>query len=221
MALSLSLGRRPLAVQVGMGILVVSIIAIAYYLIIYGDVARDISNQKKQNGTLKEELTKVKQAEFDYHKDLVDLTERQQKQRELNKVLPPTTEYPAFLSAVQGVANVSGVSLQAWNPQDEILQKFYAKVPMRVSLQGKFHEIAKFFYAVGQLDRIINVENISLMQPKAVGDEVRLRAECLTTAFRAIGAAAAPPKPAPSPLPAPPAAPASAAAPASSKGAKP
>jgi type IV pilus assembly protein PilO len=199
MALSLSLGRRPLIAQVGMGVAIVSVVAIAYYLIIYSDVARDISNQMKQNVTLKEDLAKAKQAEFDYHKDLVDLTERQQKQRELNKVLPPTTEYPAFLSGIQGVANVSGVVLQGWAPQEEILQKFYAKVPMRVSLTGKFHQIAKFFYAVGQLDRIINVENISLSQPKVVGDEVQLKVECLTTAFRAVGGAAAPPKPAGTP----------------------
>jgi type IV pilus assembly protein PilO len=192
MALSLSLGRRPVIAQVVMGVMVVSIVAIAYYLIIYSDVARDIANQTKQNATLKEDLAKAKQAEFDYHKDLVELTERQQKQRELNKVLPQTTEYPAFLSAVQGVANVSGVVLQGWNPQEEVLQKFYSKVPMKVSLAGKFHQIAKFFYAVGQLDRIINVENISMTSPRVVGDEVHLKVECLTTAFRAVGG----PKPA-------------------------
>jgi type IV pilus assembly protein PilO len=195
MALTLSLGRRPLVAQVGMGVVVVSVVAIAYYLIIFSDVSRDIQNQKRQNVTLKEDLAKAKQAEFDYHKDLVELTERQQKQRELNKVLPPTTEYPSFLSAVQGVANVSGVVLQGWNPQEEILQKFYAKVPMKVTLAGKYHQIAKFFYGVGQLDRIINVENISLTSPKVVGDEVHLRVECLTTAFRAVGG----PKPAAAP----------------------
>jgi type IV pilus assembly protein PilO len=196
MALSLHLGRRPLVAQVVVGVVAVSVIAIAYYLIIYSDVARDISNQTRQNAALKEDLAKAKQAEFDYHKDLVELTERQQKQRELNKVLPQTTEHPAFLSAVQGVANVSGVVLQGWNPQDEILQKFYAKVPMKVSLSGKYHQIAKFFYGVGQLDRIINVENISLTAPRVVGDEVQLKVECLTTAFRAVGGAAAPTKPA-------------------------
>jgi type IV pilus assembly protein PilO len=192
MALNLSFGRRPLVAQVGLGCVVVSVIAIAYYLIIYSDVARDIANQKKQTVTLKDDLAKAKQAEFDYHKDLVELTERQQKQRELNKVLPATTEYPAFLSAVQGVANVSGVSLLGWTPQEEILQKFYAKVPMRVSIAGKFHQIAKFFYGVGQLDRIINVENITLSSPKVIGDEVQLSVECLTTAFRAVGGPAAP-----------------------------
>ncbi|MGC4091903.1 MAG: hypothetical protein QM756_29280 [Polyangiaceae bacterium] len=39
---------------------------------------------------------------------MTELTERQQRQRELNKILPTTSEYPAFLSAVQNVANVSG-----------------------------------------------------------------------------------------------------------------
>jgi type IV pilus assembly protein PilO len=195
MALNLSFGRRPVVAQTVMGFVVVGVVALAYYLIIYSDVARDISNQVKQNDTLKQDLAKAKQAEFDYHKDLVELTERQQKQRELNKVLPETTEYPAFLSAVQGVANVTGVRLLGWSPQEEIIQKFYAKVPMKVTLEGKYHQIAKFFYSVGQLDRIINVENINLGTPKVVGDEVQLHVECLTTAFRAVGGPKPPPAP--------------------------
>ena len=42
------------------------------------------------------------------------MAEREQRQKELSAILPPTTEYPQFLSAVQSAANDSGVSLSAW-----------------------------------------------------------------------------------------------------------
>jgi type IV pilus assembly protein PilO len=70
---------------------------------------------------------------------------------------------------------------------------------MKLEMSGKFHQIAKFAFELGKVDRIINVENIELTDPKLVGDEVILHARCLATAFHAItpkapraGAAATP-----------------------------
>jgi type IV pilus assembly protein PilO len=68
-------------------------------------------------------------------------------------------------------------------------------VPMKVNVSGRYHQIAKFFYQVGQLDRIINMENISLQESakaKAGGDIV-LNVTALATAFHLVegGAGAA------------------------------
>ena len=57
---------------------------------------------------------------------------------------------------------------------------------MKVSLVGRYHQVAKFFYGVGQLDRIINMENISLTDPKLQGDDIVVKTEALATAFRAL-----------------------------------
>jgi type IV pilus assembly protein PilO len=178
--------RNPKVTKFAIGGALVGLIAVAYFVVFYSDVADAIDRQKKQEQTLKVELAQAQQSEFAYHKDLAELAERQQRQRELNKILPENTEYPAFLSAVQGVANISGVSLQGWSPLEEVTQKFFARVPMRLAVTGKFHQIAKFFYGIGQLDRIINVENISLTQPKVAGEEVQLKVDCLATAFHTL-----------------------------------
>ena len=191
------MARYPRLAKIGVGVLLTVLVGVAYFVLFYDEISEAIAKQKRDEQTYRADLAKVKQAEFEYHKDLAELTERQQRQRDLNKILPETTEYPAFLSALQGVANISGVALQAWTPQDEVLQKFFARVPMRLTLQGKFHQVAKFFYGVGQLDRIINVENISLSQPKTQNDELVLKVDCLATAFHTLptpkaGAPAAP-----------------------------
>ena len=184
------MARYPRLAKVGVGVLLTALVLVAYFVLFYDEISESIAKQKREEQTFRAELSRVKQAEFEYHKDLAELTERQQRQRDLNKILPETTEYPAFLSALQGVANISGVALQAWTPQEEVLQKFFARVPMHLTLQGKFHQVAKFFYGVGQLDRIINVENISLSQPKAQNEELLLKVDCLATAFHTIGAPA-------------------------------
>jgi type IV pilus assembly protein PilO len=181
-----SLGKYPVVAKSLVGVLMATLVAVVYYVVWYGDVSDAIDKQRKQETSLKADLAKAQQSEFEYHKDLAELTERQQKQRELNKILPETTEYPAFLSAVQGVANVAGVQLEGWSPQEEVLQKFFARVPMKLTVEGKYHQIAKFFYGVGQLDRIINIENISLQLAKSKTDEVMLKVDCLATAFHTL-----------------------------------
>jgi type IV pilus assembly protein PilO len=117
-------------------------------------------------------------------------------------VLPAEAQEDAFLSSVQQASNAAGIDLKGYSPTEEVSQSFYAKVPMRLEMSGKFHQIAKFTYELGKVDRIINVENIQLSDPKIVGDEIILRGSCLATAFHALKPKESPRAPG-SPAPAP------------------
>jgi type IV pilus assembly protein PilO len=187
---SVSRLTTPMKFAVGAALLV--IVAVAYFVVFYGDLANSIQAAQQQERELRGKLTEVRKLEFSYQKDMAELTERQQRQGELKKILPTETEYPSFLSALQGVANVSGVSLVAWTPQPEVNAQFYARVPMKLELEGRYHQVAKFFYGVGQLDRVINMENISLTRPtKQDGDYVE-SVSVLATAFRVLAQQDAP-----------------------------
>src|SRR5271165_1922910 len=90
---------------------------------------------------------------------------------------------PTFLSTIQDVATMSGVNLTSWSPTDEVPDEFYARLPMKLTLGGKYHQVAKFFYGVGQQDRIINIEDIRIKRLRPDVDDVDV--QCLATAFRA------------------------------------
>jgi type IV pilus assembly protein PilO len=157
-----------------------------YYFLFHGDVEESVAMAQQTGITLTADLNTARDAEQAYQKDLAELAEREQRQKELNKILPANTEYPQFLSAVQAAANDSGVSLSAWTPRERVPEKYYARVPMKLELSGRFYQIARFFYNVGQLDRIINMEDISMVEPRLVDDEMMLRAEALATAFHVV-----------------------------------
>jgi type IV pilus assembly protein PilO len=200
----LSLSRLSPVARVGLGALAVILFALAYWVVFFTEVSAKIDQATRQSADLQTELAKQQQAQAGYLVDRDELVMRQQRQRELNKVLPADTEAAAFLSSLQQVSNVSGIDLKAWKPEDEQTQAFFAKVPMRLELEGRFHQIAKFIYEVGKLDRIINVENIELADPRINGDEIVLRGRCLATAFHALVPKEAPRGSAPGqPAPAP------------------
>ncbi len=186
MALSDSLTKLPVLARTGVAFVVLGLTGVAYYVVFYGELSSAIEAAKSREHQLKGELADARKAEFAYQKDLAELTDKQQSQRELNRVLPLQSEYPAFLSALQNVANVAGVQLTAWTPSPEVPEQFYVRVPMKLELLGRYHQIAKFFYGVSQLDRIINLENVNLGRPEVKGEDVLIHADVLATAFRAV-----------------------------------
>jgi type IV pilus assembly protein PilO len=181
-----ALAKMPVPARVGISVGLLILFGLAYYVLFFSDIAGQIETTKAARFQLDSQLTAAKQAEQAYQKDLEELARRRERERELNKILPSTTEYPAFLSAVQSVANSTGVDLIAWSPQPEVKEQYYARVPMTIELSGRFHQIAKFFYGIGQSDRIMNMENITLSSPRVVDQDVYLSVQGLATAFRAL-----------------------------------
>ena len=183
---ALSLNRLPIAGKIGVGAVLCALLGVAYYVLLHTDVAARIDREKRTTGELEAELSRQRQSQASYFADRDELAMRQQKQRELNKVLPTETEAATFLSALQAVSNISGIDLKAWTPLEEVPQAFFAKVPMKLQITGRFHQIAKFIYEVGKQDRIINMENLELSDPKIEGEDIVLKASCLATTFHLV-----------------------------------
>jgi type IV pilus assembly protein PilO len=181
-----ALAKLPFPAKIGIGAALSVLILFSYWFIFYSDVASKIAGAEQQKKQLHDQLIAQQQAQATYFADRGELALREQRSRELNKVLPPQPEEDVFLSSVQQASNTAGVDLKGYAPKDEVKQTFYAKIPMKIDMSGRFHQIAKFAYELGKVDRIINVEDIELSDPKVVGDDVVLTARCLATAFRAL-----------------------------------
>ncbi len=183
---SLSLNKLPIGGKIAVGAVLCILLGVAYYVILHTELSARIDRAKFQTGELQAEVTRQKTAQASFLADRDELTMREQKQRELNKVLPADTEAAAFLSALQTVSNVSGIDLKAWQPLEEQPQTYYAKVPMRLEITGRYHQIAKFVFEVGKQDRIINIENLEIGEAKLEGADVVLKARCLATTFHLL-----------------------------------
>jgi type IV pilus assembly protein PilO len=178
-----TLDRLPPIAKAGVGFLFVVLIGLLYFVVFYSDVDNDLSQAQQMERRLKVQLTEAETSREEYQKDADEKTRREQQAREQKKILPDDPETPAFLSTVQDVATVSGINLTSWSPTEEVPMEYYTKVPMKLTLSGKFHQVAKFFYGVGQQDRIINIEDIRIKKTRDASENVDV--ECLATAFRA------------------------------------
>ena len=171
----------------GLGLLFVVLFGALYFVVFYAEIDSAIQAAKNKEAGFADELNRAKASRDAYQKDIDEKARREQLALQQKKILPDDPETPAFLSGLQGVATIAGVNLTSWTPMEEARQEFFAKIPMKLTLRGKFHQMVKFFHGVGQLDRIINLEDIKIKTSlKSKADEIEIEVECLATAFRSV-----------------------------------
>jgi type IV pilus assembly protein PilO len=84
------------------------------------------------------------------------------------------------------LAEGSGLQIALIQPEAERIEQYFARIPVRLEVQGSYFALARFFRAVSQLPRVINMENIALSDPSTDGGEVKLKAKVLATTFRSL-----------------------------------
>jgi type IV pilus assembly protein PilO len=189
-----TLDRLPLAGKIGVGLLFMALVGALFFVFVYEDLSNDLQQAKRREVQLQGELRTAQTAKEAYQKDRDEKIRSEARAEQTKKVLPDEPETPAFLASLQQTATIAGINLTSWAPVDEVPQEFFAKVPMKLTLTGRFHQVARFFFGVGQLDRIINMEDIQMKIVSKTGSgtvkdqapEPEVNVECLATAFRAL-----------------------------------
>jgi type IV pilus assembly protein PilO len=123
----------------------------------------------------------------------------EQQLREALAELPEDKKIDELLQLFQDRAVRAGLEIGTIEPGKVSNEKFYAKIPIPMTVTGNFHEIATFFDSLGRMRRIVNVTDIVLDNPKDVNGKLVLNAKFLATTFMfldpATAAAAAPARP--------------------------
>jgi type IV pilus assembly protein PilO len=102
------------------------------------------------------------------------------------RALPSETEMSSFLNSLNAQAEAVGLEIISVKPKKETAAKYYARIPVQLKLTGSYHQLAKFFYLVGSLDRIINIEDISLQVGSFVDSTPLISADVMATTFRSV-----------------------------------
>jgi type IV pilus assembly protein PilO len=97
--------------------------------------------------------------------------------------LPNEKRLDELLQLFQDRATKAGIDILTIEPQGEASEGFYARIPIPMTVQGGYHEVATFLDAVGRLRRIVNVSNVTLDTPKDVNGKVVMAAKFLATTF--------------------------------------
>ena len=158
----------------------------AFWFFYYSPMQSEYSELKDRYTALQRDRDDAVRRKAAYDKDRKKRDEMKLAYGKQLRALPTDAEMSSFLNSLSAQAELVGLEILSVKPRKEEPSKYYSRIPVELSLTGTYHQLAKFFYLVGNLDRIINIENISLQFNRYEESNAVLTAHVLATTFRAV-----------------------------------
>ncbi|RZD15976.1 MAG: hypothetical protein EVJ46_07200 [Candidatus Acididesulfobacter guangdongensis] len=76
--------------------------------------------------------------------------------------LPSKKNIPGLLMEVSNYAKALHLNLDMFKPEKVAPKSFYEAVPFSMSISGSFFNVYKFFYKLADMNRIVDVHNVSI-----------------------------------------------------------
>lgn len=150
-----------------------------YYIAIINE---ELSKAQQQEVSLKESfaLRAFNIAQLEEHKK--QLIEIENTLSRMVNLLPSTAEIPAVLEEITREGIERGLIFEEIKSMPENLHKFYAELPIRVKVEGDYHNLAIFLTKVESMQRIITLHDFSLKPVE--GETERLLLEIVMKTYR-------------------------------------
>jgi type IV pilus assembly protein PilO len=178
--------KAPLAQKVaGLGLVVGLITAGNWYMLVE-PIQRQVAQQQGVLRQLEDDLIQKQSiannlAQFKHEKEILE----RRLQQALTE-LPNEANIDELIKSLAEVGNKSGLTINDIQPQPEVIQSFYASIPIVMAVTGNYHEIGVFLDALSKLARIVNVTNIKMGSAKPSGDKLVVSANYVATTFRFV-----------------------------------
>lgn len=106
---------------------------------------------------------------------------------ELKEQLPEEKEVSSLLKQVSGLCINSGLEIALWKPEEKKTHPsgIVYEIPVKVE-PGSYHNLGYFFSSLTKLNRIINLSDIKLGEPKTEKEKIIVRVAFTATTFSAI-----------------------------------
>ena len=145
---------------------------------------RDISKLEKKITGLEAKINEARIRTKNLTRFESELAQTDTQLKKALKLLPDKREIPNLLRTVTRLGKDSNLEFRLFSPKKERASDFYIEIPVAVELRGSYHNVAMFFDKVGRMERIVNIENVSMTPEKANSTILKTKCEAVTFRFK-------------------------------------
>lgn len=186
--LKLDLGTMPAAAKAVLSILpalIISVVVIMFFIV----------PKNKETKRLNAEITKQEnQIAVDQAKAarlaVLKVENEKLKKRldELKLQLPEEKEISGLLKQVSDLGIRSGLKIVSWKPEakKDHPSGIIFEIPLAVEISGSYHSLGVFFSNLTKLDRIVNIADIKIGDPKPQRTEATVKITFKATTFSSV-----------------------------------
>ncbi|NWH05486.1 type 4a pilus biogenesis protein PilO [Desulfobacter latus] len=99
--------------------------------------------------------------------------------------LPDKRELPSLLDEISKAGSDAGLEVQLFAPKSMVKKNFYTEIPFSMTVAGRYHQVAEFFYRVAGLNRVVNISaiNINRVSGKESADRNKIQMKCTAVTY--------------------------------------
>lgn len=181
--MAVDLNTKPwyLAAIVGL-VLGVALFAVMH-MYVFKDIQTHIERLEANISDLEREIEKGRAAKADLPRLEEDIRNYEIELDRLRKILPTRRETDNLIKRVKQLTERGRFDLTSFTPQEFEDRGFYYEWPIKVGLDGTYHELGMLFDRMSRFSRIINVTSVVIMPKKSQGTNFTVHADFTTRTF--------------------------------------
>jgi type IV pilus assembly protein PilO len=188
MDIKLNIKNLPLYAKIIISLVPAFILSVAIIILVIMPKQKEIKELNAQLDVQNNEIasSQAKVAKLDI---LKQENERLIKRiNELKEQLPEEKEISSLLKQVSDLGIAAGLSIKSWKPAPKTTHPsgIVYEIPVSVDVEGTYHNLGYFLSSLTRLNRIVNISNMKLANPKLVKSESLLSASFRASTFSAV-----------------------------------
>ena len=181
------IARLPKAARVGIIAGIAIAMGAAYFFGVFQAHSEAVKTLHARELELQRKLTEVRSIAANIGAFENEITDLEAQLATALRQLPNEKQLEVLLTDISNLGKTAGVEIKSFKRENEKVHDFYAEVPILIELEGRYHDIARFFDLVSRLPRIVNMGSISIGVGKDSELETRLKVTGTATTFRFVG----------------------------------
>ena len=181
------IAKLPRGARIGLIAAICAVIGIGYYFMVFQERHAQLTELQAKEMELQRKLSEVRSIAANITAFEAEITDLEIKLAKALRQLPNEKQLEVLLADISNLGKTAGVEIRSFSRQKEVVHDFYAEVPLKIQLDGTFHEVTRFFDLVSKLPRIVNMGALDMKVGSDTEQETELSVNGVATTFRFVG----------------------------------
>jgi type IV pilus assembly protein PilO len=178
--------KLPKAVRAGVTLAIAGLVAAGYVFGVYQDSREELVQLHTQEQELQRKLSEVRSVASNVEAFELEIDQLEARLKLVIRQLPNKKQLEVLLTDISNLGKKVGIEIKSFRRQEEVVRGFYAEVPIAISIEGTYHDIARFFDMMARLPRIVNMGALTMGVVKENTQGTWLRISGIATTFRFV-----------------------------------
>lgn len=162
-----NIGEWPIVAKAVLVLFLCALIGFGWYYFIVSDQLKRLDGVVAEEATLRATFEKKQEKAANLEAYQQQLVEMRESFGAMLRQLPDKTEVAALLVDVSQTGLAAGLEFELFQPSGEQNRDFYAELPIRVRVNGAYHDFGRFISGLAALPRIVTIHDVKIASPNA------------------------------------------------------